>query len=657
MLDESLLAVLKRAKSDILADIPVKEGTVRATEKSFGFLEADGNESFFIAPPDMKKVFHGDKVKVRIREDNNGRSHAEPFELITPFLTRTVARIYANKQNFYAKIDHPNYHEQILAKVPNEIRKQNPQNGDWVIVELSDHPLVNLGKIASVKVTEIIARQKDPKVPWLVSLRKYDLPVTCPADPDSTEIIETYQRKDLTQLPFITIDSPDTKDMDDALYIEDAGDHWYVYVAIADPTSYIEPHSNLDHVAEKRAFTCYLPGMNIPIIPHIFSENLCSLMENQERNVLAVKIHVNKDGTIPDQESCEFYLASIKSHAKLSYDNVSDYLEGKKSNDSFAFTSIEGISEVLQIFKEFTLVRAKFRENHTISFKDKLDYHYVLNTDGSLNHIEVEFRRIANQIVEESMILANECAGKFLNDNLQYGIFNKHTGFDQEKLSQVVKILKANGFEDVKPEDLSTMEGFYSIRKKISEQPTKYLDVRLRKFQVPAEMVTTPSKHFGLGINNYATWTSPIRKYGDMINHRLIKCFITNQNISKDELIGSKTLEYLNLGKKVNRYAERDVKEWLNIEYIKQFIGKEFEAEINDISRGGIRAILIENGVVVFIPMSLINPTKNDQIVANNEEGRIFNNGNMMYELAMKIRVKPKEVDDINRNIIADLII
>ncbi len=655
MLDASALAILQQAKSNILDSLPVKEGTVRATDKSYGFLEIDNNESYFIAPPDMKKVFHGDKVKARIRKDANERDQAEPFELIAPFITRCVARLYVNKNNkFYAKIDHPNYHDQIMAKVPNEIRKHNPQNGDWVIVELSDHPLLKPNNIPSVIVKELIAKSDDPKVPWLVSLRKYNLPTECPPDPESLDLLDNYERNDLTHLSFITIDSPETKDMDDALYIENLDDAWLLYVAIADPTAYIKPHSQLDEIAEKRAFTCYLPGINIPIIPHVFSENLCSILENEERNVLLAKITVNKDGSLPN-DPCEFLLAKIKSQGKLAYNDISDYLEQKEQN---TFNPSEKLTALLKVFEDFTLARSKYRENQTISFKDKNDYHYVLNENGALDHIEIEYRRIANRIVEESMILANECAGIFLAKNVGFGIFNKHTGFDQDKLNQIIKILKSNGIDNYTNNDLKTMQGFFDVKKQITDLPTGYLDMRLRKFQVPAEIVTTPAEHFGLGLKAYATWTSPIRKYGDMINHRIIKQFITKQQIDKKELFNDKTLEYLNIGKKTNRYAERDVKEWLNVDYVEPYIKSqtEFEAIINDITRGGIKAVLIENGAAVFIPMSLINPTKNEKIAANNEEGRIFNDGEMMYELAMKIKVKIVETDKINRTIIADLV-
>lgn len=657
MLDASALAVLQKAKSNFLAELPIKEGVVRATDKKFGFLEVDNNESIFIPPPEMEKVLHGDKVKARIRTDAQGREQAEPFELITPFIDRCVARLYIDKksQNYMAKIDHPNYNNQILAKVPNNLRQVGIKNGDWVIVTLSTHPLLKQNSRASVMTTELIARADDPKVPWLVSLRKYELPTDCPPDPESLEIIEQYDREDLTDLYFVTIDSADTMDMDDALYIEDQGDSWLLYVAIADPTAYIAPHSPLDEIASQRAFTCYLPGINIPIIPHIFSENICSIMENEDRNVLLARIKVNKDGTT-SEDACKFSLATIRSHGKLAYDDVSDYLE---NNPNEKLKPNDKLASILKIFQEFTLARSKYRETLSVSFKDKLEYHYVLNEQGGLANIEVDPRRIANCIVEEAMILSNECAGAFLAQNLKIGIFNKHTGFDQEKLKSIVKVLQANGIEDVNIDDLKTMEGFFKIKKRVSEAPSGYLEMRLRKFQIPAEITTTPAEHFGLGLKTYATWTSPIRKYGDMINHRLIKRFLAHEEINSDELINNKIIQALNLGKKINRYAERDVKDWLNIDFIEPSIEthKVYEAIINDITRGGIRTSLLENGATVFIPMSLINPNRDNEIVANSDEGRIFNKGEMMYELAMKVKVTVTSIDRANRNIIGDLVI
>ncbi len=671
MLDSASLAVLQQLKDKINEEKPNKktgkpasrepkehfetrDGTVKATDKSYGFLETSNGDSIFIPPAEMKKVFHGDRITARIVTDKQERKQAIPHRLVTPFITSIPGRIYLNEKtkNFHVLVDSPGYREKIFTKVPNAIRQMEPKDGDWVIVELADHPLLKPDKPASLMVKEFIARGDDPRVPWVVSLRRYNLPVECPPDPESLEIKDSFERQDLTHIPFVTIDSPSTRDMDDAISIEDHQDHWVLWIAIADPTAYIEPDSNMDREAADRAFTCYLPGFNIPIIPHVMSEGVCSLMPDEERPALVAKITVNKDGSLTGDDPCSFHLATVKSHARLAYDDVSDFLENGSSEN---LKPDDDLASELNMFRDFSRSRAQCRSKTTVLFKDKPDYEIELDDEGKPVGVIVERRRTANKIVEECMIIANECAGNFLAEKLGTGIFNKHTGFDHEKLELVIKILGMNDITDITREDLETMNGYFRVRTVCEQQPTGYLDMRLRKLHIPAEIVSSPAEHFGLGLKNYATWTSPIRKYGDMINHRLIKAFITKTDPKvkpTDSIIAQ-----LNTIKKVNRYAERDVNDWLYIDVLEDEIGKGtvFEAEINDISRGGVKAQLIENGASVFIPFSTINPDRLPEIAVSYEEGRIRDHGEIRYELAMKINVRLTAMDRVNRNIIAEI--
>ncbi len=654
MLDSASLATLQKLKTKMEESIVKKEGVVKGTEKSYGFLEIEGGESLFIPPVEMKKVLPGDRIIVKVRQDDQGRQQGEPCELLIPYLNRNVARYHYNPKRKISMvyIDSPLYREPIMAKVPNIIREQKPSEGDWVIVELSDHPLKKPGKEPSVIIREIIARKNDPQVPWLVSLRKYDLPTQCPADPEHIELIDKYDRKDLSEIPFITIDSTSTKDIDDAIAIEDCGDHWKLYIAIADPTAYIKLDSPLDQEASKRAFTCYLPGRNIPIIPHVMSEGVCSLMENEVRPVLSATIKVNKDGSLMKDDPCTFTIATIKSHGRLNYDDTSDFLENGSSEK---FTPDEMIASELKELALFAQARAEYRSRNTVLFKDRPDYEFILNENGSLKEIKVEYRRTANKIVEECMIIANECAGDFLAEKINTGIFNAHTGFDQEKLEGVIKLINKNQGPDITKEELATMEGYYQVRKFASSQPTGYFDMRLRKFQVPAEIMTNPEPHFGLGLAHYATWTSPIRKYGDMINHRLIKAIISGEDIP--QMPNKDIISILNNGKRVNRYAERDTKDWLYGDYLYPEIAKKtvFDTEIVDINRGGMKVVSLLNGATIFIPMSTINPDKDPSIYANNEEGRIFNGDEILFELAMKVKVILTDIDTKNRGLIGEL--
>lgn len=654
MLDLASLETLQKLKNKLEENIVKKEGYVKGTEKSFGFLEIDNNESIFISPQEMQKVLPGDRVIAKIREDNQGRKLAEPFQLVTSYLNRNVARYHYNPKRKISMvyIDSPNYRDPIFAKVPNKIKELQLSEGDWVIVELSDHPLLKEGKEPSVIIRELIAKKDNPQVPWLVSLRKYDLPTECPADPQEIKLIDNKKRNDLSSIPFITIDSKSTKDIDDAISIKNCDSYWELRIAIADPTAYIDIGSELDEEAARRAFTCYLPGKNIPIIPHVMSEGVCSLMENEERPVLAATIKVNKDGSIDEKSPITFELATIKSHARLNYDDTSDYLELDLTT---AFNPNAEIADELKEFEKFAKTRAEYRSKNTVLFKDRPDYDFVLNEDGSLKEIKIEYRRIANKIVEECMIIANECAGNYLATKINVGIFNSHTGFDEEKTENVIKLIANNNGPELKKEELLTMSGYYKVRKFASEDPSGYLDMRLRKFQVPAEITTKPAPHFGLGLNTYATWTSPIRKYGDMVNHRLIKAIISNEDQPK--IPNENIIAILNNGKKVNRYAERDTNEWLYSDYLYPEIKKKtvFDAEIVDINRGGFKALSILTGAIIFIPMSVINPTKDPSITPNIEEGRIYKGSQKLYELAMKVKVIITDIDKKNRSIFGQL--
>jgi exoribonuclease-2 len=318
--------------------------------------------------------------------------------------------------------------------------------------------------------------------------------------------------------------------MDDALYAESTADgKLLLTVAIADPTAWIAEGSKLDNAAKVRAFTNYLPGFNIPMLPRELSDDLCSLRANEVRPVLACRMTLAADGTIED--NIEFFAATIESKAKLAYDDVSDWLEGRGSWQPDS----EAIAQQITLLKDVCQRRSEWRQTHALVFKDRPDYRFVLGEKGEVLDIVAEPRRIANRIVEESMIAANICAARVLRDKLGFGVYNVHTGFDPANTEQLAALLKTHDVH-VDPTEVLTLEGFCKLRRELDAQPTGFLDSRIRRFQSFAEISTEPGPHFGLGLEAYATWTSPIRKYGDMINHRLLKAIIKGETIARPRM-------------------------------------------------------------------------------------------------------------------------
>ncbi|MCR5536807.1 MAG: exoribonuclease II [Succinivibrio sp.] len=619
-----------------------KEGVVKATDRGFGFLEVD-RESYFIAPNDMQRVTHGDRVSCVIEDDGKGKQKAKPDTLIEPFLTRFVGRVLFIKGNLFVIPDHPNISIKIRADDHRKGQRAALQNKDWVVCKLTEHALAKHN--FRCEITEFICSYDDPQTPWTVTLRSYDLPLTEPADEDLPFLESSLPREDLTSLHFVTIDSEHTQDMDDALYLEQEGDKYILYTAIADPTGYIAAGSKLDHEAAVRDFSIYLPGRDIPMLPRILSCNLCSLRPDEERPALVGRFVINADGSL-DHSATTFKLATIKSKYKLAYNTVSDYLEGKAEQTLNPEAELEA---QLRLFVRFAELRDNYRCTHAAAFMNRPDYEFVLNEAGALDHIEVNYRRIANRIVEESMVAANIACGEYLATHLHHGIFNTHKGFDLSRKKEIFSLLDQEHVP-YDPQTFNTLEGYNEIRRYAVSQQNNYLDSRIRHLQEYSQMSITPEPHYALGVENYATWTSPIRKFGDMINHRLIKALILNEE--HPALPDEQTLLSMNNARRLNRMCERDVRDWLYVEYLRPEIEKKtvFTAEIFDINRSGLKVLLQENGAMVFVPQSLITANR-EALSLDGDQGTLSVNGEVKLRLADLIKIRIVEVDIKNRSI------
>jgi exoribonuclease II len=591
--------LLAQLKQQIRETLPIKEGVVKGTSKGFGFLEVSEKESFFIPPPHMKKVMHGDRITAVLRSENE-KELVEPETLLEAGVTRFVARVKWFRDRLNIVPDHPLMKDAIKARAIKGLDEKSLKEGDWVLGELTRHALKdNKGFFASV--VEVIAGVDDPIAPWWVVLARNKLANQAPEDREEWQTLEEpLPRQDLTDVPFFTIDGESTLDMDDALSVKKLDNGWELTVAIADPTAYVAHDSEMDKVAAERAFTVYLPGRNIPMLPRTLADELCSLQEGVERPALCARLLIDFDGKVSDK--AEFFAARIRSQARLSYDQVSDWVEqiGNWQPGS------EVIAEQLRELTALTHARSAWRSEHAIVFKDRPDYRFALDEDSNVTAILVDHRRIANQMVEEAMIAANLSCGNWLTEHAGTGIFNVHAGFDSEKMEGLAELLQTHE-APFEPETLSSLEGFCALRRWLDARDTSYLDSRTRRYQSFAAMSATPGEHFGLGLTAYATWTSPIRKYGDIVNHRLIKAILAEQehgvHAPSDELA-----VHLSEQRRMHRRAERDIADWLYVRYLQPAVaeGKVFDAEVIDIGRGGVKLRLQENGAVVFMPSSLI---------------------------------------------------
>ncbi|MFD1803463.1 exoribonuclease II [Mixta tenebrionis] len=636
--DNPLLAQLKEK---LHAQTPRVEGVVKGTEKGFGFLEVDAQKSYFIPPPQMKKVMHGDRVIAALQTDKD-REIVEPETLVEPFLSRFVGRVQKKDDRLSIVPDHPLLKDAIQCR-PARGLQHDFQAGDWAVAEMRRHPLKG-DRSFYAELTEFITTGDDHLAPWWVTLSRHNLEREAPAVNFSEMLDEQLEREDLTALDFVTIDSASTEDMDDALFVEELDDNALrLTIAIADPTAYVSADSELDAIAAERAFTNYLPGFNIPMLPRELSDDVCSLRPNERRPALACRVNVAQDGTL---SGIHFFAAWVESKAKLVYDEVSDWLE----NSGEWQPSSEAIAGQIRLLHRICQARVAWRQQHALVFKDRPDYRFLLGEKGEVLDIVAEPRRIANRIVEEAMIAANICAAIVLREKLGFGIYNVHLGFDAANAEQAAAVLAHHGIT-ADAAAMATLEGFRQLRRQLDAQPTQFLDSRIRRFQSFAEISTEPGPHFGLGLEAYATWTSPIRKYGDMVNHRLLKAIIRGESASRpaDEVT-------LKMGerRRLNRMAERDVGDWLYARFLQKAAGSDtrFSAEIIDISRGGMRVRLLDNGAVAFIPAPFIHAVR-DELVCSQENGTVQVKGEVVYRVTDVIEVTIAEVRMETRSIVA----
>lgn len=600
--DNPLLNQLKQSMQD---NTPKRTGIVKASERGFGFLETDKGKRFFIAPADMKKVLHGDRISATIHE-NGDKTSAQPVLLKQTATTEFVAQLIIKDKRITIKANNPLLNAFFKVKGAMQLVSKGYHDGDWVKAKLLSHALDGNGFL--IEIIEKIAEYNDPFAYRLIAVATHNLPNKAPEFDHPWQVIDPeLERRDLTKIPFFTIDGINTQDMDDALYIEENAQGWLLTVAISDPSAYVPENSEMDAEAKQRAFTLYLPNFNVPMLPRDLSDSLCSLKEGEKRATICCTMQIGKNGEIIGET--EFFAAWIKSHYRLNYHDVSTYLENETLNEG-QWKPNKILSQLLKVLNEASMVRHQWRCDNTVVIKSQPDYTLKINNKGEVYEILCEPRRSANRLVEESMIAANICAGDYLAKHYNTGVFNVHSGFASDRLETAVLLLAEYGIT-AEAAGLATLDGYVNMRQQVAALHNTYLDHRLRRLLSYADTAAAPAPHFTMGVSHYATWTSPIRKYGDLLNHRLIKAILLQQDaIIIDDNIGA----HLNEARKYQRLAERDVNNLLYCQYLKDQENSDwrYKAEIFDIVKAGCRVRVQENGATFFVPASLLGKTGAD---------------------------------------------
>ena len=448
-----------------------------------------------------------------------------------------------------------------------------------------------------------------------------------------------HPRKDLTKVPFVTIDGVDAKDFDDAVFcnLNDSG--FLLNVAIADVAELVNEDSYLDQEAKKRGTSIYFPSKVIPMLPEKISNNLCSLVPDEIRNVLVSEINFSLDGSI---KSYKFFQAKIMSHKRMTYSEVEEYV---KNNDSNVSKKIKTSLDALNLLTKNLLVKRSQRKALEIEGNEPI---LSIDEDGKVSSIDLPRRLYAHQMIEESMLAANVCAANFMHKHYKFGVYRVHEKPEELKLESLKSFFSLKGFSSQNKDTPLTLINKclqFSSKNKLN----KVLQTVVLQSLKRAEYSIKEIGHFGLQLDRYSHFTSPIRRYPDLMAHRLIKNIINkgNLDINKDKIE-----EICGEMSELERNAEkssRQVVQQMICHHLKKYIGHEFSSTVTGITDFGLFAEIDNFYVsglihVADLPGDRYFYDKDANLLKGKRTGRV-------YRLGQDIKIKIMNVLPSERKI------
>jgi exoribonuclease-2 len=478
MLNNNALSQLAQLKTNLVAKKEIAQGMVRSTTKRFGFVMLDDGREAFLDPEQMLRVLPDDRVEVEIITNSKDQLEARLEKLISSSLKDFVGR-YVNKgNNFFVEPDIFNFTRWLF--VPPQDRK-GLNVDDLVHCAITRHPFNNEGK-AQVRIITRLGKADEPGVENRYTVAKHHLPNewTPAAQSQASSInwsplVFENGEIDLTHLPFVTIDSENTRDMDDAIYITENDKGWELITAIADPTKQIDIGSALEVAARERASTLYLLGQSITMLPTELSHDTYSIIPDKKRPALICKIQIARDGSLIGYEFAE---AQIRSQQKLSYQAVADELNDVKTLSESGFTVSDDIKNMLVTLQSFAQARAEYRLQYALVMDEKPDYFFILNEQKKIDHVDKRDRNVAHRMIEEAMLITNICAGELFLKHPGYGIFSTHIGFRTERLNDAISLITEDRPDLIEAglttNDLTQLDKFQQLFKELRTNPNNH---------------------------------------------------------------------------------------------------------------------------------------------------------------------------------------
>lgn len=586
-------------------------GSVIGHPDGFGFLAPEDNsDDLFLSPREMKKVMHGDRVMGRVTGiDKRGRREGAVIEVLERRHQQVVGRFVDEAHVTYVVPEDKRLSQDIF--IPPEDRG-SAREGQIVIADIVQYPTVR--QLAVGRISEVLGDHMAPGMEIDVAIRKFELPHQWPDEVlvqaqtfgDTVPADVVRQRRDIRALPLVTIDGEDARDFDDAVYCERDGKGWRLFVAIADVSHYVKPDSALDQEAYKRGNSVYFPDRVIPMLPEALSNGLCSLNPDVDRLSMVCEMRINAHGSIRE---FQFFEAVIRSHARLTYNKVAamlvdqDQVLRKKYRNQ-----LPHLEELYRLYKVLHRVRI---QRGAVDF-ELPENRILFDENRKVDRVIAVERNDAHRLIEECMLAANVCAAEFLLENKTPTPFRVHAGPTEEKLADLREFLFEFGLT-LYGGDSPTATDYAAVLKQIADWPESRLvqTVMLRSL---SQAIYSPDNigHFALSYASYAHFTSPIRRYPDLIVHRSIKSLLRKKHTrgrvrhAIDKILGKQPgavdlsgemraiSEHCSMTGRRADEAVWDVIRWLKTEHMMDRVGEEFSGLITGVTSFGIFVELAE---------------------------------------------------------------
>ncbi len=652
MLRDGQLIQNRRAGYGVASKLDLIGGRVIANAEGYGFLRPDeGGEDLYLSPAEMRKVLHGDRVLASVvGVDRRGRRQGAIVEVLERRSPRLVGRVVEKSGLVLVTPDDRRLHQDILI-TPGMDR--GARSGQIVIVEITDQPTAHRGPMG--QILAVLGERLTPSLVVEMAIASHDLPHEWPAaalrDAANVEpevsAAEIEGRVDLRKTPLVTIDGADAKDFDDAVYAEPSTNGFRLLVAIADVSHYVRPGSAIDAEAYNRSTSVYFPGFVVPMLPETLSNGICSLNPKVERLCMVCDMQIDHDGEVTRSK---FYPAVMRSHARLTYDRVWQAI-GEKDPDARA--ELAGVMPQLKNLHQLYKLLAKARQQRGAIEFGSTEVDFRLAPNGEVVQLAARERNDAHKLIEECMIAANVEAAKYLQKHRIPTPYRVHAPPPASKYEDLLEFLREFKLT-LPPLEKVTPGDFSVLLKKVRKRPDASLieSVLLRSQSLAVYQPNDPG-HFGLGLSTYTHFTSPIRRYPDLLVHRAIRYALGGGKPTEYEysptLMASMCVHCSHNERRADE-AERDVDERYKCAWMEKHVGSEFDGIVSGVTSFGLFVELTESKIsglihITQLPNDYYHFDATRRLLSGERRGLKFRLGDEVRVQVLRASLEDRKID------------